>query len=275
VTSGAAEWPGELVALETDPDAAAPSWAEHIQGVSFAPGCWFVSQPDTLWRFALDADGTDGTDAPDVTTGIPEPGIDHLGDCDVHEGLLHVAMEGTTPARIGVFDLDLRYRSSAAVPPQGASCPWCAVNPQDGLLYSSPFDTDHLCAYALDHATDGFELRHVRDVPLLTDDGRPLMLERVQGGAFTRSGQLYLASDRTTGGIHGIDVPTGRRMVHQPIPFDPDGPDNEVIEGLAVTDQLTTVVPWLPGLLHVLVLAIADDGPDRIWLRHYGPTPGP
>jgi hypothetical protein len=91
----------------------------------------------------------------------------------------------------------------------------------------------------------------------------------VQGGAFSSQGHLYLTSDCRSGGISGIDVATGRRRLHFTIPFEPEWPDNEVIEGLTFADVDTSGVPWLAGTLHVLVLSIRPGETDRVWLRHY------
>jgi hypothetical protein len=172
-------------------------------------------------------------------------------------------------ARVGRFDLDLRFQGSAPLPAQGPSCPWCAIDPRSGLLYLSPFDSDHLSVYQEARGEDRHGFQHLRDVPLLTEDGASLTLKRVQGGAFSSQGHLYLTSDCRNGGISGFDVATGRRRLHVPIPFEPGWPDNEVIEGLAFADLDTADVPWLAGVLHVLVLSIRPGGTDRVWLRHY------
>ena len=264
-------WPRSLVALESHPSDVAPTWAEHIQGVAYAHGCWFITQADRMWRFPADLDVAHAREThPAVSgVGIPEPGIDHLGDCDVHRGVLYVAMEGGPVARVGRFDLDLRFQGSAPLAAQGPSCPWCAVDPRTGLLYSSPFDADHLNVYQEMTGEDRVAFRHLRDVPLLTDDGASLTLERVQGGAFSSQGHLYLSSDCRNGGICGVDVTTGRRRLHVTIPFEPGWPDNEVIEGLTLVDLDRADAAWLRGMLHVLVLSIRPHESDRIWLRHY------
>ena len=264
-------WPARLVDLGQDPGDVAPAWAEHIQGASIGAGCWFLTQVDRIWRVPLDMDPASvDLDGPLVVqVPISVPGVEHFGDCDVHADRLYVAMEGTTPAQVGLFDLDLGFVDAADVAGQGTSCPWCAVDPGDGLLYSSPFDTDRLGVHRPVHSEGAFALRHLRDVPLRSKDGSVLRLERVQGGAFAGPGQLYLSSDRPNGGIHGIDVRTGRRMVHQPVPFEPDAPDDEVVEGLAFHDLRHRSDPWLRGILHVLVLGRRQDDTDRVWFHHY------
>jgi hypothetical protein len=258
--------------LPSHPSDVAPSWAEHIQGVAYARGCWFITQADRMWRFPVDLDlsGTRETHANVSGTGIPEPDIDHLGDCDVHRDVLYVAMEGGPLARVGLFDLDLGFQGSAPLAAQGRSCPWCAVDPRTGLLYSSPFDADHLNVYQEVRGEERFGFQHLRDVPLLTEDGASLTLERVQGGAFSAQGHLYLTSDCRNGGICGVDVTTGRRRLHVTIPFEPGWPDNEVIEGLTLIDLDRAGPPRLSGMVHVLVLSIRPGESDRIWLRHYG-----
>jgi hypothetical protein len=265
-----------LVALATHPSDVAPAWAEHAQGVAYANGCWFITQADRIWRFPVDLDlAPAGQTHPAVSdTGIPEPDIDHLGDCDVHRGVLYVAMEGGPLARVGLFDLELSFQGSAPLAAQGASCPWCAVDPRTGLLYSSPFDTDHVSVYRVVSGGDHLGFQHVRDVPLLTEDGASLSLERVQGGAFSSQGHLYLTSDCRNGGISGVDIGTGRRRLHVTIPFEPEWPDNEVIEGLTVVDLDKAGAPWLRGKLHVLVLSIRPEAADTVWLRHYDAADG-
>lgn len=108
-------WPTSLAALRSHPGDVAPPWAEHAQGVAHARGCWFITQVDRMWRFPMDLDLThaDPTHPAVSSVGIPEPDIDHLGDCDVHRGGLYVAMEGGPLARVGLFDPDLRFQSSA------------------------------------------------------------------------------------------------------------------------------------------------------------------
>ncbi len=168
-------WPARLIDLGDDPADVAPGWAEHVQGTSVGAGCWFLTQVDRIWRVPIDADpavvGRDDPHADHVP--IPVPGIDHLGDCDVHAERLYVAMEGTAPAQIGWFDLDLSFVAAARLPGGVTSCPWCALNPIDGLLYTSPFDTDRLHVHQPVHRDGAFELRPVREVTLSTEDGTP------------------------------------------------------------------------------------------------------
>lgn len=203
------------------------------------------------------------------SAGIPCPGIDHLGDCDFWNGHLYVAMEGTNPPQIGVFDSDLELVDTAAVAEQGWSNPWCAVDPLTSLLYSSPFDTDHLFAYEQSVDRNGLDLRPARTGPLRANDGAPLELERVQGGTFTPAGRLYLTVDSEDGGIIGVDVDTGRRAIHHRIAREPGWPEYHVVEGLAYGAVDGCSAAGTPGQLHVLVFDGAWENPDYLWFRHY------
>jgi hypothetical protein len=260
------QWPSglsEVVADTSDTTPIpAPAGTNHPRGTAGAAqgdGCWFVTQGDRLRRFSLD--GSPGCSAPDEV-GLPEAGIDQLGDCDVAGDRLYVAMEGTVPARIGVFDLDLDFRGSAPVTAQSGSCTWCAIDPRQGRLYSSPHATAHLCVYQLIGGGGSLGLRHRRDVALWTDDGTRLHLDQVRGGTFTDDGHpglLLLTTDGRDGAVHGIDVRSGRRFLHHPLdpgPDVPDGHDHGLVGGITATKET----------LHVLV---RDPATGESRFRHF------
>jgi len=264
------------VEVGSHPDDVAPELAEHVQGISHGAGFWYVTQADRVWRFPIDLDLASARDGQhDVRKGgIPEPGIEHLGDCDVHDGLLYVAMEGTDPPLVGLFDLDLRFLGSAPLTAQPTkdptiASPWCAIDPRDGLLYSSRFYTDRLQAYRRHVVGGAFELEPAREVLLQSEDGERLHLDRVQGADFTSKGHLYLTSDTPDGGLLGFDVATGQRHLHRVIPFEPGWPQEEVIEGLTVVDLADGGVPWMRGVIHVLAFDGHERRPDYVWLRHF------
>ena len=264
-------WPALLAETHAHPGDVAPPWSEHVQGIAHGSGYWFVTQADQVWRIPMTRElGAVGEHDRDVVrAGIPEPGVDHLGDCDVDGGVLYVAMEGTDPARIGAFDLDLRFRGSAPVAPQGTKCSWCAVNPVDGLLYSSDFHADRLHTYRPSRSGGAVGLEHTGEVRLRSDDGSPLRLRRMQGGAFSPHGHLYLTSDIRGGGLYGVEVRAGRCRMHVTIRHEPDWPEKDVIEGMTVVDLSDGVAPHMSGVVHVLVFDGHGPRPDYVWLRHF------
>jgi hypothetical protein len=106
-------------------------------------------------------------------------------------------------------------------------------------------------------------------LPLRRGAGEPLSLERVQGGAFSPRNHLYLACDTKDGGLLGFDVTTGRCHMHVVIPFEPNWPEQQVIEGLTVVDLDDGPVPWMSGQVHVLVFDAEENRDDYVWLRHF------
>ena len=262
-------WPRSLEEESTHPRDVAPDWAQHMQGVTLAEDWWFITQEDRLWRLPVDGDLADAGGESVRQVGIPDAAIEHLGDCDYRDGHVFVAMEGTSPARMGVFDTDLEFVGSAAADDQGSSNPWCAVDPLTGLLYSSPFDTDHLVAYELSVAGGGVDLRSSHTVPLRAADGAALELERVQGGAFTPAGRLYLTVDSRESAVIGVDVDTGRKMLHHRIERKPGWPDHHVVEGLAYGSLDGRSAVEMGGQLHVIALTGGRGRSDSLWFRHY------
>ncbi|OAV42854.1 hypothetical protein [Lewinella sp. 4G2] len=118
-------------------------------------------------------------------------GTDHAGDCDAWQNRIYVACQ--VPHSVAVLNRNLKLLSNETLKPRedGAfplgqdKLPWCAVNPCDGLLYTSVFDnTDKI---------HGFDIRRgYRYTKTITIDRK---IDRIQGGAFTPNGMLVLASD--------------------------------------------------------------------------------
>jgi hypothetical protein len=261
-------WPRSLGEHTTNPSDVAPEWAQHMQGVTLTGDWWFITQEDRLWRLPVDADLAEAGGESVRQVGIPHAGCEHLGDCDYWSGRVYVAMEGTDPARVGVFDTELAFIGSAAACQQGSSNPWCAVDPVTGLLYSSPFDTDHLVAYEMSVDHDGIDLRPSHAVPLYDADGAALELERVQGGAFTPSGRLYLTVDSRESAVIGVDVDTGRQMLRHRIECEPGRSEHQVVEGLAYGALDGRSAVGMGGQIHVIALT-GGGQPDSLWFRHY------
>ena len=272
----AATWPRDLVELGAHPSDVAPPWAEHVQGITHGTDVLFVTQADGVWRFPLEPDlsALDADDPSVRHVPVPEAGIKHLGDCDWHDGFLYVAVEGKAVTGVSVFDRDLRYFGTAPLD-QGDDAPWCAISPADGSLYSSPFDTDRLCVYARRGSPQSgtFALERIDEIPLLGEDGERLRLRRVQGGAFSPLGHLYLTDDTPEGGIVGIDVGHRIAAATRRHPLRAGLARHEVIEGLTVLDLGDGRIPWLDGQVHVLVFNAAWERPDLVWLRHFDAGP--
>jgi hypothetical protein len=278
------EWPptNAVSYLGDYPEDSNPGWTNNIQGVAHDDSNWFFTQDVRLWRIPLSHDLEEAIipifiddnqflNAP-IPSSLEEAGGDHMGDPDHHEGLLYVPLEGTSPPRILIFQgSNLNFIDSAPLTAQN-DAPWCAINPLNGLLYSSPFNSDHLTVYKrlpIGNSHGGsivLELEHLYDFPLFDSQGSPVSLLRIQGGAFSPSGHLYLVSDVDSGGVLGFDMTTGRKIFQRTKESLPTGAE---MEGITIWDVDPLSSPHIGGQIHVVWLqdeAIVD---DDLYFSHF------
>jgi hypothetical protein len=200
----------------------------------------------------------------------------HFGDIDYYKGFVFAPLEHDEcggpehKPKILAFDTDLRFLCSETLSQGGA--PWCAVNPVNGLLYSSNFDASELFVYRWDvRPGSGLVLELVGRVRLLTPDGRFPYTCQIQGGAFSAKGHLYLA-DQIGMGVRGFDMLTGRIAAHFEVVYDKD--KHQELEGLCLMPISKDGSGTVDSVLHQLVTQ--DPGPPfdsmvfRVWMHHYG-----
>jgi hypothetical protein len=274
------EWPPASAYdyLGDYPEDSAPGWTNNVQGVATSGTHWFFSaESEGLWKISLthdlDKDVDDGQ-LPHAAVPSPFSDVDrpHMGDLDHFEGLLFVPFEGTDPKRIMLFRAsDLAFLGTGNVAEQ-SDCPWCAVNPRNRLLYSSHFNTDHLNVYRMSLKTNsaggvvGLELKFLYNFELCNSQGARLQVSRVQGGAFSSSGHLYLVSDVDSGGLMGFDMTTGRRMFQR---TKASLPTDVEMEGITIFDADAVSTPHIGGQIHIVWLqdeAVVD---DDIYFSHF------
>jgi hypothetical protein len=274
------EWPPSSAYkyLGDYPEDSAPGWTDNIQGVTSDDSHWFFTEEsEGMWKFPLSHDlDKDIEDREFPRAPVPSPfdEVDspHMGDLDHFDGLLFVPFEGTSPRRIMMFRAsDLQFLDSAPVGEQ-SDAPWCAINPRNRLLYSSHFNTDHLNVYRLSLIADttsgivGLDLNFLYNFELRDSAGDRLLVSRVQGGAFSPSGHLYLVSDTDSGGVLGFDMTTGRKMFQRrkdSLPADVE------MEGIAILDADATSVPHIGGQIHVAWLQDEWPTDDDIYFSHF------
>jgi hypothetical protein len=282
--SEALQWPKTFRYFAEHPKNAAPGWSDEIQGVTHDDGNWFfttgspAAEPDLLLKFPLDHDLSSDVDLNSPGDGIlvrrkpPElAAFEHFCDLDCFQSHLYVPLHGNPPP-IAVFRAsDLAFVTWTPASPLTALLPWCAVNPKNGLLYASLFyDTPafaslHVWDRRLDHS--GLTLKHLGTMPLFDEAGSPVVLSRIQGGAFSPTGHLYLSVDTKAGGVMGFDLVTGRRRVHYPVAYDPESgyPKlTEELEGITVWDLESRGY----GQVH-LVMIDNDVSDDDLYFKHF------
>lgn len=277
------------------PDERQDDWTDECQGVTHDRDHWFLTQKGAVWRVPIEKDlrtplrnGSDGV----RQRGIPVEGYDHFGDPDFHRGRVYIPLEGSrrilfitihrTP-RIAVFGgTDLDFEWSALLSRQ-QQAPWCAID-ADGILYSSngrvtPRERPKegpLFRYRL----DGRTLTFLDRVVLRDEQGTPLVLDSLQGGAFADEHHLYISCGyykhpQPSWGIHLFDMRTGRRIARSTngtgafnYEFHAVDPYDEEPEGLTWWDLDDRQAPGIRGQLHAILLDNDDNG-DDVYFKHY------
>lgn len=240
-------------------------WTEECQGVTHDQDSWYLSS---------NKDGRQGVYRLSLThqqlgfVDLTGNGSGHLGDIDHHQGRIYCAME--QPVKIIVIEatgpwtwwpVDLRGEQGQD-PPQ-SDCPWCAVHPWNGLLYSSDFGNDApgvsvLRAYRLDEPTRQFRHVPAEDITLA------LPVRRVQGAAFSDNGHVVIASDHTDD-IRCFSTLNGAYRGRAPI--QKDASKFEEVEGITIWKDVS--YDGQPTQVHVILLDNDWPDGDDIYFKHY------
>ena len=161
--------PQDYMHAGTYPEDRTLVWTNFLQGLTHDRGHWFITQSDskeidelgfllpgqstrsTLWKIPVERDLNDDLDEDEMPNGVLKvrkphgdefAPFDHFGPPDYYQGLVYIPFEahgfGYLP-KIIVFDgATLGYFAAADLSDQGNNhASWCAVNPTNGLLYSS------------------------------------------------------------------------------------------------------------------------------------------
>ncbi len=258
-------------------------WTENCQGVAVGGGHWFFPSngswfgvgdvtPRAIFKFS-------GSQQVGQFV-VHDDDADHLGDVDYSGGQVFAALEGSPKSQYGsaVLSVDETFTFSQVLPllgenggapPQGGEMPWCAINPWNGLLYSSPFGDTHAVktVFAYRPADDGW-----RNAPAENIHLRGHHPTRVQGGAFSPRGHLYLTSDAYVDDVNkGVHVFSGLNGAYRGVIKVLALDDNQELEGLcfAALNMNGSSVQ-----LHVVLLEQLKLEKDDIFLKHYA-APNP
>ena len=120
-------------------------WSDELQGVCHDENFWYFSQNNhdscskktgRIWKFPIEHNLNKEIESPQGRITRITCGNHHLGDMDYYKGYLFVPLE----KYIVVFTDNLKPLSIfdfSKVGQNYASTGWCAVNPNDGRLYTS------------------------------------------------------------------------------------------------------------------------------------------
>lgn len=277
---------GNATSLDDFPFDRSYDFANGLQGVCHDNNNWFFT---TSWRNISGQHGRIGkkpvhqnlNDNNFLAYSNPySPTWKHLGDCDVHDGVVYVPLEkgdgNASYNAIGRFNTsNLNYYPPIEIPlgsPQrsGDIFPWIARNPNDGLWYSSKFNATELYAYSI----VGNDIDYIGSVPLTYP------VHRVQGGAFSPSGRLYISTDDWVYnyGIRVIEIgglfanSSQRAVILDWIDLDWTPPGEE-IEGITVWDLDQGQAPGVCGQLHVIMIGVEWSSNDDFYFKHVKISP--
>lgn len=288
------------------PDDEDTIYAEDVQGIAHSDSYWFITRQGDgvrLFKIHVSSNLANPTITASVSPsecGLTAYGYTHMKELDSFKNpvdgkwYLVVSVEGDGLNGVAFLDeaLDLIAIETFQYQPPGGG--WVAVHP-DGRIFSGRNQTDYLRYYTLDWAslatTGDPQLQHdnVNDrMPLVSESGAALYIDRYQGGEFTPEGdKLFIVSgfhseSETPHGIHVFDatsetsyrriIKSGQRNDVPPPLFeyewDPFFDNYEEPEGLTFWDLDDGRAPGIRGQLHVLLLNNDEFG-DNHWIKHY------
>jgi hypothetical protein len=241
-------------------------WASEVQGMCHDENNYFIVQRYFLWKIPKSVAIQDVRRSNRWTgvfkVGIPENLIrenaNHMGDCDAHNGLVLVPLEGSWPQRVLVYNSgSLQLQGAPILPLDQRDAPWLTFDPQDGSIiigtfsYSANGDGFYRMVLSEDFQT----LTPVGRFRIFDEGGNAKSFDRLQGGDIVRTRNiLWIVSDLTSGGLLGFDLTSGRQVAHQRINFSPGFPKYEELEGVDALEDGEEQFPHYRGNLFVLML---------------------
>ena len=263
------------------------SWSDECQGVTNDGKNWFFTQKGSLWKLPkhLDLNQNISEDTRGVKkVGIPEHlkslGYDHFGDIEYYKGKIFVPLEGKMPSKIVVFDSqNLKFIGDADLNMAQGKAPWCAINPANGLLYSSHFDSYVLLAYRFKFTGGNFFLQRVQseDIRIFNTNRQLFTVKSIQGAVFSKTiSRLYVVSDKNgLRGIGIIDLQTETLIKTVEIDYDPDVDGapwafGEELEGITIWDlDMDDEAPEIDGNVHVIMIDNVGRFEDDLYFKHF------
>lgn len=213
-----------------------------------------------------------------IACNMPETHYDdgywHYGDPDFYNGFLWVPAESDQGSLPHLFAAspDLTQKIYDVPFPDGTPDgfrAWVAWNPTDGTLYATPWfdDVSEIRQYVF-LSNPSPQLVLVRSVPLIDGVGNPVTIHRVQGGAFSQNGHLYLTADDrdnpSNAGFYGVDAESGTVHFHKHFAYNPGWLGDE-IEGIDINSSWT----MYPGTQIHISMIDGDAVDDDIYLKHF------
>lgn len=170
---------------------------------------------------------------------------------------------------------------------------WCAINPENGFLYTSDKHLSHVTSskyspvvcYSIDYDLlenqQILSLTEVERIILKGKSGSPVTLKHMQGGTFDNENHLFLMNgyckdfNEKDGGISVYNIQTGIAVAKSQsgsgsfnYEFHPGWSKYEEPEGLTYWDLNDGRAPNIRGVLHAIMLD-NDVSDDDLYFKHY------
>lgn len=299
--------------LSNWPDEKNTFYSEAVNGVTHSGSNWYFSQIPRIWKIPVGFTKYMGKKTVpwaiwqqfkhvDIPKKLQAQGYNHFGDIDCYNNVLYAPLEAigfSAPPIIAVFNADtlefMDYDVLESMKVQKSknslfhgNAAWVAVDPSDGVLYVSGWDTTYEI-HRFKQTIKGkqgnwqFTLQNMNNPYGLKDNyGKSMYLDAVQGGVITPKGHLILASDdgprwcvnppctndANKSGIWTFSLKKGKLIDHLKVDYSPGFWEYEEIEGITYWDMDS--FPPLPfgGQVHLVILD-QDLWGDDIIFKHY------
>ena len=257
---------GEYVYERNYPHNASNDWADNVNGVAHDDNNWYIAQESRLVKYPFTKNLMS---SPSRQFNINV--CNHYGDPTFHNGEIYVPVEGCPEGRrIEVFNPNLQKIRYGILPQGHAS--WVSINPVNGLMYSSDF---YKSKYGKEvHVYDpnfknGEKIKYLYTIRL--DTG----IKRIQGGAFSPNGNLYLVSDNRhstpLAGIYQFTI-RGREGINMkfisPNGFAPGLPHCEEMQGITIVNMNSKNAPKIKGQIHWILIQNDLGNADDLYFKH-------
>lgn len=255
------------------------NWSVDLQGMCHDEEYYYITQTEAIWKIprsrkieSVNSVYTENAVAKySIPTDLAKQGSNHMGDCDVHNGIIYIPLEGTKPQKLLLLKTGtLEFISAPKLSIKQTHAPWVTVDARSGHIYSGNFDIpgrQGIIQYKL--SKNKQKLIPIRRMHFRDGKGRLMSLKRVQGAEIVRSRNVFwFVSDLEEGGLYGFSLKSGRLIYYKRIRYSRNFPKYEELEGIDALERGEMDFPNYAGNLFVCML---DNNlfHDYAFLKHF------
>ena len=254
------------------------NWVKRLQGMCHDEQFYYITQMDNIWKIPRTArienikKIINSSQTKIVKSSIPdklrELGSNHMGDCDIHDNLIYIPLEGTKPQKMLILKTDtLKFVAALNLHSSQIKAPWVTIDPLDGTIFTGDFNVKgQVFRYKL---TPDWKMDLVGHFELFNHKGEIMQLKRVQGAEIMRSrGVIWFVSDTEHSGLHAFDLESGKLIHSEKISYKTGFPYYQELEGIDIIEDWEYRFEFYSGNIFVPML---DQNlfKDKAFLKHY------